>query len=229
MKFTSHLITAARGKLGDVVFSATGPINTLRAHAVAKQPGTPAQTKQKTTFGNVALAWGALTEGQRTGWASLAATVTLTNSLGTAFHPSGQQLFISCNTNLKLTSQAALSDAPASRPATPPLPSLTLSVTHDPQSNLPSDLVLTASAAYNSVPMILRGTKPQPWGRRFFDASHFRQVALLPDLVAGANPIGAQYAARFQALRLGTVVAVQLTPINSAGFAGQPVTLHIAI
>lgn len=81
-------------------------------------PNTSAQASRRNNFQENSQAWRALTAAQRLDWSNMAQNVTLIDSLGQTYHPTGAQLYLSINTNLDTLGSARVSTPPA-------LPSLT--------------------------------------------------------------------------------------------------------
>lgn len=95
MKYISPLFSDARNKLGGTVFARNRSGTYARAKTIPAQPRTPSQVDNRTAFGSLATQWKALTQAQIVAWNNYAATLTLVDSLGHSFRPSGIQAFIS--------------------------------------------------------------------------------------------------------------------------------------
>jgi hypothetical protein len=110
MKYISPIISDARASLGGTVFSRNPSGVYTRARVAPTQPRTPSQQNNRANFAAQTQAWRTLTPAQRLGWNNAAPTVTLKNSLGKEYSPSGFQLYVSRNRNLTLAGQSAISD-----------------------------------------------------------------------------------------------------------------------
>jgi hypothetical protein len=91
-------------------------------------PMSPSQTTVRARFATNSQAWRALTAAQRAAWTSLGANMNRTDSLGQTYTLTGQQAFVSVNTNLLTIGQAAVSAAPAFSPPAP-IASITITAT----------------------------------------------------------------------------------------------------
>lgn len=102
--------TASHNKYGSYFRTRVTPVNT----------STDARAAVRTSFGSWSNEWKGLTGPQRSGWNSLASTVTLQDKQGVSFNPSGFNLFVSANQENFGLSAALVDDAPAWDPPTAP-------------------------------------------------------------------------------------------------------------
>jgi hypothetical protein len=113
MKYNSALISEGRNKLGDSVFSRNPSGNYIRARVKPTNPQTVLQQAWRANFSMLSKRWRTLTADQIAGWNLTATQVTKHDTLGQAYHPTGIDLFISCNLNIIACSQPPISDPPA--------------------------------------------------------------------------------------------------------------------
>ena len=125
MKYIGLLSSAASGKLGGVVASHNRGGQYFRQHKIPTQPRTAAQKLVRNQLQSFSAAFKALTASQVAGWNALGLTVTLKSKLGTTYHPTGQQLFVSCNKHLANIGVTTLLSNP---PSIPSIPGFTTSV-----------------------------------------------------------------------------------------------------
>ncbi len=92
-KYLGTLTSDARGKVGGIILSRSRAGTTIKGHAVPVNPSTPRQQLIRTSLAAAGRAWRALDGSTQAGWVLLADTYTWTNSLGTNYTPTGQQLF----------------------------------------------------------------------------------------------------------------------------------------
>lgn len=59
------------------------------------QPRTPKQTHMRSFFTSASSAWRALTSAQQTAWNNYAAQLAYSDSLGSSYSPTGQEVFVS--------------------------------------------------------------------------------------------------------------------------------------
>lgn len=101
-----------------------------RTRATPVNPNSTPQAEARARLAENSAAWRALTDAQRTGWASLGAQMTRTDSLGQTYTLTGFQAYLSVNGNNLAAGNAVVSDAPAL--ATPePLTTVTLTCSED--------------------------------------------------------------------------------------------------
>jgi hypothetical protein len=229
MKYIGLLSSAASGKLGGIVASHNRGGSYFRHHAIPTQPRTPAQKLVRNQLQAFSSAFKSLTSAQVQGWNALALTVTLKSKLGTTYHPTGQQLFVSCNkhlANVGITVQ--LSNAPS----IPSIPGLT-TFTGTPVGNGATVTGWGLATTPNMVATMavqVRATAVQSNGRTFIGKSAYRNIW-------GVNPAPTQptnatifsaYIARFGPLPSTGQVGFQLRYVDPvSGFAGTPVSVLV--
>lgn len=104
----------ARGSVGALTFSKGRNGAIIRTKVSPVQPRTSSVLTIRGQFSSLSKVWAnTLTDNQRLAWIALAATTTYTNVFGNSYHPTGLQLFQSCNRNLDVIGEAHIEDAPA--------------------------------------------------------------------------------------------------------------------
>jgi hypothetical protein len=165
-KYIGLLSTDLRGKVGGVVGSRAVTGTTLRARVAGVNPATAAQLAQRANQAYIAQQWKQRTAAQQLTWNALAAQVTLTNSLGVAYSPTGQQLFISANRTYFQLHGSLLLTAPSTPPAVPSVTALNVTlvstvltayVSVSSYSAIPSCKLYASSPRSNGVSYVSKG------------------------------------------------------------------------
>lgn len=104
-----------KGKVGNAVVQGNRAGATLREKVIPNNPGSSAQTAVRTNTSAQSKAWAGLTDAQRNGWNTAAASDewSMKNKLGQPFKLSGFQLFMQLNLVLLNIGQSAITDVPA--------------------------------------------------------------------------------------------------------------------
>jgi hypothetical protein len=230
MKYIGLLSSAASGKMGGIVASHNRGGQYFRKHSIPTQPRTAAQKLVRNQLQAFSAAFKSLTASQVQGWNALALTVTLKSKLGTTYHPTGQQLFVSCNkhlANVNITTQ--LSNAPAI-PSIPGLTTFTATPVGSGTTVTSWGLAVTPNLPANFAVQV-RATAVQTGGRTFIGKSAYRNIWGInpsPTQPTNANIFSA-YIARFGPLPASGTVAFQLRLVDPvSGFAGTPVSVNAA-
>ena len=225
MKYIGLLSSAASGKLGGVVASHNRGGQYFRHHSVPVQSRTPAQRLVRNALAAFSGAFKALTASQISGWNALALTVTLKSKLGTTYHPTGQQLFVSCNKHL---ANVGITTQLSTPPAIPSIPGLT-TFTGTPAGNGTTvtgwGLAVTPNLSATFAVQV-RATAVLTPGRTFVGKSAYRNVwGINPSPTQPTNAtIFTNYIAQFGPLPARGSVAFQLRYVDPvSGFAGPPV------
>lgn len=104
----------ARGSVGAHTFTKGRNGAVLRQKVSPVQPRTSSVLLQRSKFASDSKVWaGPTMDGLRAGWLALAAVTNYTNVFGNTYHPTGSQLFKSCNMNLDAIGEARILDVPA--------------------------------------------------------------------------------------------------------------------
>jgi len=223
MKVQYSILAAASGKLGGVVASHNRGGQYLRKHSVPTQPRSASQSIVRGQLRAISSAFRSCTAAQVQGWNALGATVSLKNKLGQTFHPTGQQLFVSCNKNLQLIGISTILYDP---PSVPTLPAITaFTVTPHQTSNVVDKFVLAiTSDDLTGYALILRASAPQSVGRTFVGKSAFRNLAGYNPASTLATDLSTLYTNKFGPLPGSGYMGVELRIVDPySGFASPPV------
>jgi hypothetical protein len=103
----------ARGSVGAHTFTKGRNGAVLRQKVSPVQPRSSSVLTIRSQFSALSKYWAnQLLDDQRAGWNALAAITSYTNVFGNTYHPTGLQLFQSCNRNLDVIGEAHIDDAP---------------------------------------------------------------------------------------------------------------------
>jgi hypothetical protein len=216
----------ARGSVGAMTFSKG------RSGAVLRQKVSPVQPRSahvltiRSLFATLSKRWAhTLTDAQRAGWIALASTTALTNTFGNTYHPTGLQLYQSCNRNLQLLGAPTIADAPANLDVTS---LLTITPTAAKTGQ-------TFAIAYTATPVpgthdICFDASPQLNKGRAFTGSAMKFVNSFGPGSASPADIAARYIALYGALQAGQKITVRAWAINETnGAASTPLVSTITV
>lgn len=216
MKYTpGPLIGQLSGKAGALVASRNRFTSYFRTRVTPINPNTVAQQTVRNSLAWIASRWSAsLSNTQRASWNAAAEGITLYNSLGNAYTPSGFDYFCSVNRNQFTYSglNQLIDEVPANAPPTA-LISLTPTATDAP----------TFSVAYTTTPLaagvklVIEATRPLNVGVNFVGRSQYRQIQITAAAAASPANIVAAYNAKFGTLSIGKKIFVRAYTINADG------------
>ena len=231
MKYIGLLSSAASGKLGGIVASHNRGGTYFRHHAIPTQPRTAAQRAVRNALAAYSSAFKSLTAAQISGWNALGSTVTLKSKLGTTYHPTGQQLFVSCNKHLyAININTQLSTAPT----IPSIPSIAVfTITQGGTLASPATVSAINYTVSPALPAnfgaVLRATSVQTGGRTFVSKSAFRSLAGYNPASGTPSNLYTGYIAKFGPLPQNGIIQFALKLVDPvSGFAGPQVTANYA-
>lgn len=218
-----------RGKVGGTVYSRAKGIATARNKVTPVNRRTAGQQLARSVFGNQSAAWRQLTQAQRDTWIAGAPNFTFKDVFGSVKTLSGQQLFVSLNSNLIKLQRPTINLCPSPEGANVVLagPGLVLNYSATPTPSLTLDTTNVSSGS--SVALYLRATPPlspgisNPSGR-FVSMQTAQDTASIAPLQDSVD-ITALYAGKFGNVpAVGSVVWLEATPVNEdTGEAGAPI------
>ena len=230
MKYIGLLSSAASGKMGGIVASHNRGGQYFRKHSVPTQPRTAAQKLVRNQLQAFSAAFKSLTASQVQGWNALALTVTLKSKLGTTYHPTGQQLFVSCNKHLANVGITTQLSTPPAIPSIPGLTTFTATPVGSGTTVTSWGLATTPNLPANFAVQV-RATAVMTGGRTFVGKSAYRNIwGINPAPTQPTNAtIFSAYIARFGPLPASGTVNFALRLVDPvSGFAGTPVTVSAA-
>lgn len=92
-KYIGLLTADARGKVGGIILSRSTGSTTIKGHRAPKRPTTILQQRAQNNILAALLSWRGLSVNDQQTWNIYAQGTTYTNSLGTGYSPTGQQLY----------------------------------------------------------------------------------------------------------------------------------------
>lgn len=230
MKYIGLLTSAASGKLGGVVASHNRGGQYFRKHTIPTQPRTPAQKLVRNQLAGLSSAYKSLTASQILGWNALGLTVTLKSKLGTTYHPTGQQLFVSCNKHLANVGITTQLSNPPSIPSIPSVTTFTATPVGSGTTVTSFGLAVTPNLSA-SFAVQVRATAVMSNGRIFVGKSAYRNIwGVTPSPTQPTNAtIFTDYVARFGPLPATGQIGFALRLVDPiSGFAGTPVLVLAA-
>ncbi len=225
MKYIGLLSSAASGKLGGVVASHNRGGQYFRQHKAPTQPRTAAQKLVRNQLQAFSAAFKSLTASQVAGWNALGLQVTLKSKLGTTYHPTGQQLFVSCNKHLANIGVTTQLSNPPSIPSIPGFTTFTATPTYA------AGVVTAFGLAFTPTPssafgLQVRATSTMSAGRSFIGKSQYRNVYSTNPAAYVDAAMFTAYVARFGPLPGQGSIGFAARYVDPAsGFAGTPVSV----
>ena len=229
MKYKSTLFDEARNKIGGIVASANKDGNYFRNKVTPHNPRSAAQQAVRSSFTANSKAWRELTDAQRQGWTSLAAQVTLSDSLGNKYKPSGQQLYVGCNSNLATLGNPAIANAPAVPDTLPQLANFVVVASVETAAPHTHLLTIQFSGGTSSIDVICAATAQFSAGRSFVGPSQFRYLTDAAGVHTSPFDITVPYEAMHGSLVVGAKLAVSIKAISPNGFAGAPIRADVVV
>ena len=216
MKYLSALLTAGSASLGGSTFARNHGGQYIRSRVAPVQPRTSAQQAIRASLSSLSGQWKGLTQVQIAAWAALATGITLKDSLGNSYTPTGNQLFVGLNQTLTQIAGTAITNAPGAPPDFPDMLPISATAT----AGTPSLTVVTSlAAAPTGFTFLLRATPQGSAGRSFFGTSKYRVVGhFASSSYASINALSA-YTTKFGALVAATKLSLRLSLVQtSTGF-----------
>ena len=229
MKYKSILFDEARNKIGGIVASANKDGNYFREKVTPRNPRTAAQQAVRSSFTANSKAWRELTDPQRQGWTNLAAQVTLSDTLGNKYKPSGQQLYVSCNSNLATLGDPPIANPPGVPDTLPQLSNLVIVASVETAAPHTHLLTLQFDGGSSSYDVVCSATPQFSAGRSFVGPSQFRYLTDAAGVHTSPFDITIPYEDMFGLLVVGAKLSLSIKAISSNGFAGAPLRADVIV
>jgi hypothetical protein len=216
MKYLSALISQGSASIGGATFSKNRGGNYIRKRVAPVQPRSPAQQAVRATLSSLSGQWKGLGASVIAAWSALASTITLKDSLGNSYVPTGNQLFVGLNATLTACAEPTITAAPGGTPAFPDMLPIAATAT----AGTPSLAITTSlSTAPTGYVFLVRATPQGSAGKAFFGTSVYRITGkYAASTYASINAL-ALYNARFGALVAGSKLSLRVTLVQiSSGF-----------
>lgn len=210
----------ASGSVAGTTYSRNRYGSYMRNRAMPVNPASVRQQVVRSRFGNLSQAWRGLTAAQRLEWNTQAPFITLTDSLGQQYSPSGQQFYIGINQTRLQCSLASTAAPPAQQTQAVITSASTVATGATGVSTVTFAPAIAASSFY-----ILRATPPMSAGKTYVPRSAFKDLAILTNADTSPYTATTAYANVYGAIGTGDVgkkVFYQLVPVSSNGFRGVP-------
>lgn len=221
MKYISPIISDARGSLGGTTFARNRAGVYTRARVAPTQPRTNSQQENRAAFATLTQSWRTLTQEQIAGWNTLAIGVTLTDTLGKNYTPSGMQLYISCNRNLTNIGRSTISEPPPQRQITQDMTSSTILLGTTNGIWTACEIIYPGPPQDAYPNFLVQMSAPLSPGVSFIAAHLYRNMH--PPFAVGGGIIGMNtpYANQFGVPPPGVLIGTKLTSIDvNYGWAG---------
>jgi hypothetical protein len=213
MKYISPLFSDARASVGGATFSKNRGGNYVRAKVAPVQPRSTAQQEARANLSTLSAMWKGLTQTQIAGWNSLASSITLKDSLGNSYKPTGAQLYVGNNRNLSDIDETTVDDAPAASPSFADVTPLAGSAA----AGTPAFTITTnTGAAPDGFVFLVRATPQLSPGKSYFGKSRYRLIGHFADTAYASLNVLDDYTARFGALVEGQQIAFAVSLIEIA-------------
>jgi hypothetical protein len=216
MKYLSALISQGSASIGGATFSKNRGGNYIRKRVAPVQPRSSAQQAIRATLAALSGQWKSLGASVIAAWTALASTITLKDSLGNSYIPTGNQLFVGLNATLTVCAEPVITAAPAGMPAFPDMLPIAATATAGTPTLAITTSLATAPTGYV---FLVRATPQGSAGKAFFGTSAYRIIGkYAASTFASINAL-AFYNARFGALVAGTKLSVRVTLVQiTSGF-----------
>lgn len=174
-------VASMSGKQGGAVHGRGRTGATIRDWTKPCNPANAKQSQARARFGQQSAGWGNLTDAQRDSWNAFAQTQSRSNRQGDIYVPTGRQMYIELNANLKLTGQAAITAPPVGEP--PPTINAALALAVVEAGGALDSMVVSGGAVDATVMWVFRGAPAQMTGRSNVN----RQMRFLYAVAAGVT------------------------------------------
>lgn len=216
MKYAPGLMVGQlSGKSGSTVASRNRFGSYFKSRNMPVNPNTDSQQDQRNNLAAISAAWKSLTDAQRSAWIAATASVSLVDSLGIPYNPTGQQLFVSVNRNTFIYSGSSTitDDPPPLNPVTA-LTSISTSVASGPTV---MSITFAASPLAASTKLVIEATPCLSPGINFIKRSLYRQIII--SAAAAATPLNAAsaYVAKFGEVVAGKRIFFRAYTLRSTG------------
>ena len=214
------MMTDARGKLGGQVFSKNRSGAYVRTKVTPSNPRTMAQMNSRSILGSLSVQWNALTLAQVAAWNAATADWQKTDIFGDLKKPTGKNLFVQLNKNLKQSGQAIITAVPAKIEI--PIIAAT-GVAIDVSDTSISFTGLASVPA--GVKLQIAATQPLPNGQNYVN-NKLRVLGYLSTGSITGTTVWGMYVAKFGALVNADRIFIELKYIAANGQASVPLKLQ---
>lgn len=228
-KFTpGAIVSEVRNKIAATVYTKNKAGASIRNRTTPINRRSVGQTGQRQQLASFSSNWRGLTQAQRDGWNSAAASFPQQDNLGQTIFLTGAQLYVRCNLNLLLIGAAQIDDAPS--PTSFPVLALGTIVSDASSGTL--SVPFTPDPVPAGYQLVFRATAPISQGKSFIGQSAFRFIDSAAPAATSPKNLAAAYIAVFGAItsKAGQKIFVEAFFVEIAsGLAGIPVRGFVII
>lgn len=206
--------TASHNKFGAYFRSRTIPVN----------PNSPAQQDVRNLFAEITQQWRNLTAEEILAWNNAALNVTLYDSLGVAYTPSGHQYHQSINTGVRIYAPAA---ALLTTPPAPAPPAGLLTITPALAKAGAKTVAYTTTPLGAGIKAVIEATRNFSPGRTFIGRSEYKQTFITAAAAASPADIATAYEAIFGDVEVGLKVGVRVFLLQADGQRSAPISATV--
>ncbi|MCL6567245.1 MAG: hypothetical protein K6U09_12595 [Acidobacteriia bacterium] len=230
-KFLSQLTSDIRGSIDGLTFSRNRFGRVIRAKVAPVNPSTTAQDRIRQLFGDLSHLWSTgIGDDNTTAWLTAASSTTLYDSLGQAYQPTGQNLFISVNLIRRLMGEP-VTLVPQIGGSFPLLYTVSGSATAQDPPTVDSVTVTWTGAASAQQAYAVYAAAPVRHGVRFVSRPRYRWMGYTTGPIY-TLAIGSQYVAKFgdiSGFAGARKIPVMVVPLNAGRLMGPPLTAFLSI
>lgn len=197
-----------RGKLGGHVLTKNRQGAAARTKVTPINRRTTSQQNQRSAFTSDSQAWRGLTPSQRDAWNNAAPDFVKTNIFGDTYAPTGKNLHMLINENLRLVGVAVVTSPPVAT-----APTGLTSLSYGANTNAAQTIAFTASPVPANNAVVLYATRPLSAGIGTA-GSRYRKVAVMDAAETTPYDSFAEYVTKFG------------TPITGKKIFYKAVTIH---
>lgn len=212
MKFISPLLSDARASVGGATFSKNRGGNYIRAKVAPVQPRSTAQQEARSNLATLSGMWKTIGAADIAGWNALASGITLKDSLGNSYKPTGAQLFVGNNRNLSDIGATIIETPP---PAAPAFEDIT-PIAGTAAAGTPAFAITTgAAAAPTGFVFLVRATPQSSPGKSYFGRSAYRVIGHFAASSFASLNVLSVYTAKFGTLVAGQRINFSVSLVSS--------------
>lgn len=228
-KFTpGAIVSEVRNKIAATVYTKNKAGASIRNRTTPINRRSVGQTAQRQQLSSFSSGWRGLSQAERDGWNSAAASFPQQDNLGQTIFLTGAQLYVRCNLNLLLIGQSPITGAPT--PTSFPVLALGAIVSDASSGTL--TVAFTATPVPAGFSLVFRATAPISQGKSFVGQSAFRFIDFAAAAATSPENLAAAYIAVFGAItsKAGQKIFVEAFYVEDAtGLAGIPVRGFVII
>lgn len=227
MKYLSALISQGSASIGGATFSKNRGGNYIRKRVAPVQPRSSAQQAIRASLSALSGQWKTLSSSQLAAWSALASTITLKDSLGNSYIPTGNQLFVGLNATLTTCAETTITTAPGAPPAFADMLPIAATAT----AGTPSFAITTSlGAAPTGFVFLVRATPQGSAGIAFYGTSKYRVIGKYAATAYASINALAFYNARFGALVAASKLSVRVSLVQiSSGFESMYAEVSLVV